>query len=115
MKVILRILFFGIFFSHLTSFAIKPGRIIPGEESYVNDIPFDTHQIFCEYLINETLNVKLPDEAVVDDIPFNTSEIAACAMGQYLDAILVLPAEEYVDDIPFDTCKVASHKLRDKK
>lgn len=77
------------------------------EESYVNDIPFDTRSIALESLY---MNLEKPeDEAYVDDIPFETNKIAA----NYSTGLMNIQAEEesYIDDIPFNTEKIAKKYL----
>lgn len=70
------------------------------EEAYVDDIPFNTSSVAMN------LGTSLPEEAYVDDIPFNTYEVA-------VNGKVSLPEEAYVDDIPFDTeCVVNNRHMR---
>lgn len=73
------------------------------EESYVNDIPFDTKEVALKALF---FNLEKPsDEAYIDDIPFSTENVAAT---YNYNALNLLPEEEeYIDDIPFNTADVA--------
>ena len=75
------------------------------EETYIDDIPFNT-----EWIVNElmTLSVDFEEEAYVDDIPFNTAEIVA--KYNYTVSVSVsyeLAEESYINDIPFNTNWVA--------
>lgn len=84
---------------------------IPEEESYINDIPFDTEAIAAgSYFMNL---LKPEPEAYIDDIPFNTAEVVAMYNYTLLN---IHPEEEaYIDDIPFDTSVIAAkYKLSDK-
>ena len=69
------------------------------DESYVNDIPFNTFNIFSQFLLEK---MSLEEEEYVDDIPFNTFEVYSHFFLQKMS----LEEEEYVDDIPFDTKKI---------
>jgi hypothetical protein len=64
------------------------------EETYIDDIPFDT-----EWVVKEVLNpvIDFEDEADVDDIPFNTAYLAATT------TVYEMEEEAYVDDIPMNT------------
>jgi len=77
------------------------------DESYVNDIPFDTRSIALESLY---MNLEKPeDEAYVDDIPFETNKVVA---EHYNGLLKIQPEEEsYIDDIPFNTGKIAKNYL----
>lgn len=72
------------------------------EESYVDDIPFDTKAVALKSLF---FNLEKPDaEAYIDDIPFDTEKIAATY--NYSASNLLPEEEEYIDDIPFNTADV---------
>lgn len=77
------------------------------EESYVDDIPFDTKAIALESLF---INMVRPaEEAYINDIPFNTEEIASLHNAKLSS---FTPAEEaYIDDIPYDTQEIANSYL----
>jgi hypothetical protein len=77
------------------------------EESYVDDIPFNTWKIAVDAII-EGDEVKLAEEAYVDDIPFDTRAIA----NKYLlRKIEKASREPNVNDIPFNTEKVMFEKM----
>lgn len=72
------------------------------EESYINDIPFDTKAIALKSMF---FNLEKPDaEAYIDDIPYDTEKIAATY--NYSASRVLLDEEEYIDDIPFNTSDV---------
>lgn len=74
------------------------------EESYVDDIPFNTEKIALESLYMNL--VKPEEEAYINDIPFETSKVAAAYISNLLN---IRPeAEAYVDDIPFNTSEIAA-------
>ncbi len=77
------------------------------EESYINDIPFDTEAIALKSLF---LNLAKPEEEpYINDIPFATEEVVA-TYNYMLNNIKPEP-EEYVDDIPFNTAEVAKNYI----
>lgn len=81
------------------------------EESYVDDIPFDTKAIAMESLY---MNMVRPaEEAYINDIPFNTEEIASLYNAKLLS--FTPPEEAYVDDIPYDTQEIANSYLMNCK
>lgn len=88
------------------------------EESYIDDIPFNTTEIFDAYNNGDTSIVELTtpvEESFIDDIPFNTQKIA----GELLSAkamaeTFTLCEEGYIDDIPFDT-KIIAYRYLSRK
>lgn len=82
------------------------------EESYIDDIPFNTTEIYYEILAADTGNLYLPslnEEAYIDDIPFDTQEIAQIVQSEMAIAKSFKMTEEcYIDDIPFNTETVAA-------
>ncbi len=81
------------------------------EEAYINDIPFDTHKIAGNYMLNEALqhSFALADESMVNDIPFDTECIADLEISlRAMDVVFRPTAEEAINDIPFSTTEVAS-------
>jgi hypothetical protein len=82
----------------------------PDEETYINDIPFDTHDIAVGYFLDKALaEIKLCEEAEIMDIPFNTAIIAGLHKEHVQNAIRVVLKENVVDDIPFDTHEIVQH------
>ena len=48
------------------------------EENYINDIPFNTNQIYNEILIESgMLDFNFVDEAYINDIPFSTEMVVS--------------------------------------
>lgn len=87
-----------------------PARELPSvcylsEESYVDDIPFDTKSVVFHSGISP---FALPEEGYVDDIPFSTRSVVT---GQDTDSLPKLNEESYIDDIPFDTEKIYNEYL----
>lgn len=62
-----------------------PQEVVFEEESYIDDIPFDTKSIADNCLFEEKMNLEfsIEDEAYVDDIPFDTKEIALESSTQF--------------------------------
>jgi len=71
------------------------------EESYIDDIPFSTTEIYNEIIIKQQLaDFTFEEEQYINDIPFNTDSISA--NSQYQKAIAVefnFEEELYIDDI----------------
>ena len=88
------------------------------EESYIDDIPFNTECVSnnCKYQKAISINYELEDEAYINDIPFNTPEIADEV--NYTSATNMefeMEDEEYVNDIPFDTKSVVAMAKANKR
>jgi hypothetical protein len=92
------------------------------EESYIDDIPFDTEKIYkraCCYYKHYgrySADLTLGEEPYIEDIPFSTIEIASAVMnGTYLmkpcQHTFFLMEEPYIDDIPFKTEEVIADSL----
>ena len=111
MRTIIFLLFFGIFSTGFSSTSIPPHRYTLTEETYINDIPFNTRTIFCRFIKCKVMNLKLQDEPAVDDIPFNTSEISSQILNPLPANKTILDDEAFIDDIPFDTSEIASNAI----
>jgi hypothetical protein len=111
MRTIIFLLFFGIFSSGFSSTSIPPHRYTLTEETYINDIPFNTRTIFCRFIKCKVMNLKLQDEPAVDDIPFSTTEISSQILNPLPANKTILDDEEFIDDIPFDTSGIASNAI----
>ena len=72
------------------------------EESYIDDIPFDTWEIAVDAIMDGD-EVNLEEESYVNDIPFNTHEIACRVL---LRKMLETSGEININDIPFSTEKI---------
>jgi len=77
------------------------------EEAYIDDIPFNTGQIFDSlYDVSLTDTYQMTDESYISDIPFNTAEVATESMEMETSEF-TLDNESYIDDIPFSTKDIA--------
>lgn len=77
------------------------------DESYINDIPFDTREIALGAMLGGD-EVKLPEEKYINDIPFNTREIACKLL---LKKMMDTSRDISIDDIPFNTEKIYCEHL----
>jgi len=48
------------------------------DEEYVDDIPFDTHKIAANYMMEEAMSIEfsMDEEETINDLPFDTKEVA---------------------------------------
>ncbi len=53
-------------------------------------------------------SINFPEEAYINDIPFNTTEIYNEIIAEQNLAQFDFEEEEYVDDIPFDTVCISA-------
>ncbi len=83
------------------------------EEGYIDDIPFNTHDIAMEASLERSrANFTFEEETYIDDIPFNTEVIASdICCDRELRKTYILEDESYIDDIPFDTAEIAGQLL----
>ena len=67
---------------------ITPQEVVFEDESYIDDIPFDTKSIAENYVFEEKISVEfnIEEEAYVDDIPFDTKKIALESTYRYASA-----------------------------
>lgn len=80
------------------------------DESYIDDIPFNTKSIAAAYHMEEALsnNFNYDEEAYIDDIPFDTELIAAnYKMEEAMNIEVEFEDEAYVDDIPASILQIA--------
>ena len=76
------------------------------KESYINDIPFETKQIFDSVKYQEAIAVSFSPkaEAFIEDIPFETEKIALQYLADSAMKInFQMPEEKTINDIPFNT------------
>lgn len=75
------------------------------DEAYINDIPFDTKEVYDEIMNERNLaQFDFEDEAYIDDIPFDTKCVTIhCFYQRALKVDFSFDEETYIDDIPFDT------------
>ena len=81
-------------------------NLVPEEEAYINDIPFNTEEVVANFLYEKALSdtFEFEEEAFIDDIPFDTYEVAkSYRYEKFIKNVFVFEEEEYIDDIPFDT------------
>jgi hypothetical protein len=117
MKIIIISLFMSLLINQSVSTASTFNTIARvGDESYVEDIPFNTLSIYESYRTSTAFfssGKELADESYINDIPFNTSEIARFSTPGGEKVLSSRPADEvYVDDIPFDTKTIADNFLK---
>jgi hypothetical protein len=74
-----------------------------GAEAAINDIPFDTEEVFSEQMSVRAMTVAFEpaEETFINDIPFDTRPLASFELR------FKMPEEEFVNDIPFDTHRIA--------
>lgn len=77
------------------------------EETYINDIPFDTWEIAVDAILDGD-EANLTEESYVNDIPFDTRSIACKYL---LLQMLETSGEVNVNDIPFSTEKILCEHL----
>ncbi|MBU2555279.1 MAG: hypothetical protein KKF98_12540, partial [Bacteroidetes bacterium] len=73
------------------------------EDSYINDIPFNTGKIADEYIYNQAISIvfEMEEETYIDDIPFDTECISAdCLYEKAMLVVFELPEEETIPDAP---------------
>ena len=96
----------SMYFNSFTTFAAGLNQTL-GDESYINDIPFNTEVVVRNISKPALLTrvLQLTEEKYVDDIPFSTGEVVKEAARK---AKIELQDEAYVDAIPFNTADVVS-------
>lgn len=80
---------------------------IHGADAAINDIPFDTEEVFSEQMSVRAMTVDFEpaEESFINDIPFDTRSLASFEIS------FSLPEEEFVNDIPFDTHRIAEKNM----
>jgi|WetSurMetagenome_2_1015567.scaffolds.fasta_scaffold120785_1 hypothetical protein len=86
----------------------------PEEESYADDLPFNTERISAEYRKTEMMkSIEIPRmqaEEYSDDIPFNTLGIATLYLIKSgMAEMLRLKDESQANDFPFNTAVIAGN------
>jgi hypothetical protein len=96
----------------LTIHAYTNGDLVTVQnESYIDDIPFDTQKIARNYQFQQALadTLRPEGEEYVNDIPFDTHQVLATFHSDSATAVRFTPAvESYIDDIPFGTGSVVN-------
>jgi len=91
----------------LALFMITTSAIASGvefeDECYINDIPFNTAEVYNQIMLNN-IDLAFEEEAYVNDIPFNTEVISKKIMfEEAMVVVFEIEEEDYINDIPFDT------------
>ena len=71
------------------------------EESYINDVPFSTSEIYNEVMAEQQLaEFDFEEEEYIDDITIDTKCISAqCLFQEAISVEFNFEEEEYIDDI----------------
>lgn len=72
------------------------------EETYINDIPFNTECVTSDCLYQQAVSIdfQLEDDNYIDDIPFDTECISSdCLYKKAMLEDFNLGEEAYIDDI----------------
>jgi len=71
------------------------------EESYINDIPFSTTEIYNEIITEQQLaDFTFEDEQYIDDIPFDTKCVSTnCLYQKAISVEFNFAEEQYIDDL----------------
>ncbi len=71
------------------------------EEAYINDIPFNTTEIYNDIIAEQNLaQFDFEEEEYIDDIPFDTECISAqCKYQKAISIEFNFEEEQYIDDI----------------
>ena len=71
------------------------------EESYIDDTPFNTSEVYNEIITEQQLvDFNLEEEQYIDDIPFNTECISAnCQYQKVISVEFNFEEEQYINDI----------------
>jgi hypothetical protein len=143
MKTIaLTIAFSIIFFTAQTYASTQELDFNLEDETYVDDIPFNTKKIVEKiagfydsvHLLVENIDTKyevaintlsassieftMEDEEYIDDIPFNTEEVYTALASseifkkEYIIQEFALAEEDYINDIPFDTRQIIMDRIQ---
>jgi len=85
------------------------------DENLVNDIPFDTEQIYRQLNMEDQVpKFQFDDEELINDVPFSTEQVVETYL--YTNAIqqnFTFEDEELIEDIPFDTYQVVNYQNKD--
>ena len=75
------------------------------EETYIDDIPFNTAEIVAlyNYTVSVSISFELEEESYINDIPFNTNWVADEANAR----LVQFEEESFINDIPFNTKWIA--------
>ena len=81
------------------------------EESYIDDISFDTEAVYSSVVVERNIiDFNFEEEAYIDDIPYAIEEIAEDTLYKLaLNQKFSFEEEAYIDDIPFNTEQVCQN------
>jgi hypothetical protein len=101
MKTLTHILLITSLIVTLSSIEINAKELMPlPEETYIEDIPFNTEAIFECFVVSELKkDCCMLEEGYIDDIPFDTEKIAKQAAKMLLPAFN-LEDEQVIPDLP---------------
>ena len=92
----------------LTLSSLKATAFSFKDESYIDDIPFDTRSVM-EEMTNDTTMFVLHDEKYIDDIPFDTEMVVMQQQAmESMQVTFEFEEEPYINDIPFETGEVVN-------
>jgi len=101
MKTLIKTSALLITFTLLLTLSISASVFNFTEESYINDIPFDTEEVYNDFVVDQQLvDFDFEEESYINDIPFDTACISANC--KYSKAMLVefnFEEETYIDDM----------------
>jgi len=71
------------------------------EESYINDIPFNTTEVYNDIIAEQTLaQFDFKEEQYIDDIPFNTECVSTnCLYQKAISVEFNFEEEQFINDI----------------
>jgi len=71
------------------------------EESYINDIPFNTQEVVADIIAEQDMaSITFLEEDYINDIPFDTNCVSAeCKYQEAVSVEFNFDEEEYIDDI----------------
>jgi hypothetical protein len=80
-------------------------------ESFIADIPFNTHLVTSEVMLNKAMTVEfdLAEETCINDIGVNTERIVKeITIADPMKKSFPMAEEQAIDDFPFDTSAIVS-------
>lgn len=83
------------------------------DESYIDDIPFNTDEIYNDIIADRELaEFDFEEEEYIDDIPVDSGCVTAeCKYKKAVAVDFQFEEDEYVDDITFNTAFVSAASL----
>ena len=83
------------------------------EEPYIDDITFNTEEVYNEFIAERNLcEFTFEEEGYIDDIPFNIADGNKDSLFQKAISVeFQLEEETYINDIPFNTECISTNYL----